>query len=817
MNILGLDPNKPPRKEEEEVSLVFKALFMDEIVSLDDSDDDSIKAMYDEIDETPDHVVAIENKQVDEIIELSDEENEVDRNWKEKLSQKKTSSSPPPFKEQQGGQLEMFNNISPPASSCSSSSDNSKEPSPIPEAPLAPELHSEAIQTRPCIVQLKKLDDDFIDNFNKEIKRRNSSSSSKDGNKSSDLTRLSKQRDSTSKSSRNSKEDKKCRKKGVSKHRKSSNDSSDNNNNISRKVLPTLIKNKKETLKNLERINSIVDPDTSDDEKLMPDEVYEKTTSKKKGESMQSNKRVIGSDDDELECVKTSNPSKILIRRKSVSEAGEPKKFKEIKKNDQASSSTSTKTLQCIAQYKIPMKASNKGDKKIAESASGSSSKVVDPYEFNDSSNSPVEAKKQRKMPARRMTICMGDESPRNRFQSKPVPIIDAPMMPKRRQSVYDPNPKPKAPPKRRLSTFEPNVSKKRRNSVFESNKGEFDMFTKATDLRNNSKKPPPRRISTDEFLSREEDKRRKELRKEKLREITEKKCAQVTAASTQQKQKQDQEETKDQPPKVQTKEQLEVIAAKLKTKYTSHNRGAFLAALEPAAATKPPMKLPVASNSASDAANNNMDRIANENLIKSFRQKHVRIGIVNATVQNGISEDVEFKQIDEELNRKILHRRDTVELPTPEESDDRIGFYNQIHFSQVPNDPQPAPQPLQMLNFPVSILKGPSHTRRRVNRSVSFKEELVTTKNYERDEPDDNSYHFGNVYSQENVAHRPRFNRRVSEPNPPMFNQMNFDPLHHQLQVNAANNAFQNMTEFGRNFDNFRPPFSNLKSAYID
>lgn len=801
LNILGLDPTKPPRKDEEEGSLVFKALFMDEIVSLDDSDDDSISLMCDEINKTTD-VKVVENKQVDEIIELSDEENETDRNWKEKLSQNKTSTSPPPFKEQRNLQPEILNNISPPASTSSSSSDGSKEESPIP-----PESHSSAFQMRPCIVKVKKLEDDFIDNFNKEVKRRNSSSSSKEGNKSSSSNRVNKQRDSTSESSRNSKEDKKVRKKEVLKHRKrrqSSNESSDNNNNISRKELPTVVKNQKESLKNLKRIKSIVDADTTDDEKSMPVGLHVKVPSNKKEDPKQRNKRVIGSDSDELECIKTSNPSKILIRRKSVSEAGEAKKSDEIKKNDQTSSTSSAKTLQmrAIAQYKIPMRDSNKVDEKIAEPVSKSRSKAIDPYEFNDSSNSPI-AVKERKMPARRMTISMGGESSsRNKFQSKPVPIIDAPRMPKRRSSVYDPNPESKASPKRRLSTFEPNVSKKRRNSVFEPNKGEFDMFAKASDLRNNSKKPLSRRISTDELISKEEDKRRKEFRKEKLREITEKNRAQTTA--TKQKQNTDQEETKQ--PKVQTKEQLEVIAAKTKTKYTPNNRGAFLAALEPAAATKPPMKLPVASRSALDAANNKMDRIANEDSIKSFRQQHVRVAIVNATVRNGISEDVEFEQINqisEELNRKIMHRRDTVELPTPEESiADRVGFYNQIHFSQEPHGRQPEPQPLQMLDFPVSVLKGPSNTRRRVNRSVSFKEDLVETKIFEPDEPD----HPHHLDPQENVAQRPFFSRRFSEPNPPIFPQMNFDLLHHQLQVNSmANNAYQNMAEFSRNFDNPR------------
>lgn len=737
MFLLGLDPTKPLKPEDEESTYIFKARLMSQYI--DDSDDE-IDELCKEIEQSPD-VIAIENQAM-EVIELSsDEETEVDKVWKDKLSQSK-DPSPPPTRWK-------------PVPGC-------RFP-PIPESSSPHTSDSPSHSVRPCYVRLRKISADLIDDDEPaKASRTHKGSLSSKGKRTSKSRSKTKNRNSLSdsKSPRNSKENLKQTTKHLPKQsspESSSNESKSSSNSgksqrrtkkrdsdrspirSSSELKHNRVKeNEKQSLNNIKKLAALVDPD------LEPIVLKPLKTKKKK---IVKKAAADAATTDERECVRSSNPGKLIIRRKSIAEVMEAKVAKvsaavkpstrtSEEPNERITNGISTDAVkQVLSKYKIPKISSNMVDKPEAGAKLNGS---TCPYDFNeDDVSSPVEVKKPRDaMPPRRMTFCSGGDQSSSFlpfYPRKPVAIVEAQPIPKRRSSVYDPNPEKKAP-KRRMSISEPKAAKSRRLSTIET---DDDMFKKASAMRDNTAKMPHRRVSTDEYKSKSEIATIQKHRAQKLKEVALKNKPELGASTSKQLEPKNQQERA---------VELVAIAAKTKIKVTTKNRGDFLTELEPAAASKPPMKLPEVISKAANASNIEKVKGANDSKIDSIRQKYIRTNISSATVNDGVAEDIQFRPVEFRPFESRWNQRFSQPIVPMVPSQPAIppaGFYNQIQFSQEENFnlTLPAPEPTSPSAFPVSILKHPQYSRPRLNRSVSFKpdQDLVAVKCYELDseEPD--------------------------------------------------------------------------------
>lgn len=340
------------------------------------------------------------------------------------------------------------------------------------------------------------------------------------------------------------------------------------------------------------KLNGLIDSDT-DDELPTP----------KKAKVIEPKAPSIDSSDD-LECIRYEKSSKILIRRKSTSE-------------------------------------------KVTEERCKSSSPGPS---GNISTNKKPEAAKElqkKPMPKRRMTICGSDDNVlTSSVHRKPVPIIEAPRMPKRRRSVV---PQEQNAPKRR-----PSMS--------------ADMFNIASNLR---REQPQRNYPIDEFFSSEDKEQRKKERNEKLRQVAEEKA--------EQKRKQELEKCNE--------AKADRVAVKPKVKITLKNRGEFLTNL-PTPEVAKPVKNPFAPVSAKPPQK---DEIANServlSILGSFRKAHVKRTVRAATVDNdGICNNLEFYKdyvSDVDVSLPIASVRCAQSI-----AGQSFGFYNPIQKSQQSQPP---------------------------------------------------------------------------------------------------------------------------------
>lgn len=732
MFLLGLDPTKPAKPEDEESSYIFKARLMSEYI--DDSDDE-IDELCKEIEQSPD-VIAIENKAM-EVIELSsDEETEVDKAWKNKLSQGK-DPSPPPI--------------------------NWK---PVPGCRFSPtpELSSPSnYSVRPCYVRVRKISADLIDDDDEPAKasRTHKGSRSSKGKRTSKTLSKTKNRNSSdSKSPRSSKENLKTTIKHLPKQsspESSSNESKSSSNSRKTKKRDSdrspirsaselkhnrVKENEKQSLNNIKKLAVLVDPDL-EPIVLKPLKIKKKKIVKKAAAD--------AANTDERECVRSSNPGKLIIRRKSIAEvmeatvakvsaAAKPSTRNSKEANDRITNGTLPDAKKCVlSKYKIPKISSNMVNQpKAGANLNGSAC----PFDFTeDDASSPFEVKKPRAMPPRRMTFCSGGDQSSSFlpfYPRKPVAIVEAQPIPKRRSSVYDPNPEKKTP-KRKMSTSEPKAAKNRRLSTMET---DDDMFKKASAMRESSAKMPPRRVSTDEYKSKSEIANIQKHRAQKLKEVALKNKPEGASTSKQLEPKTQQE--------LSRAIELEAFAAKSKVKVTTKNRGDFLTELEPAAASKPPMKLPEVISKAANASNIEKVKGANDSKINSIREKYLRTAITSATVNDGVAEDIQFRTVHESRwNKRFLQPIVPMVPIQPivpvQPATSSAGFYKPIQLSQEANlnITLQAPEPTSPSQFPVSILKDPLYPRPRLNRSVSFKpdQDLVAVKCYELDSEEPEVY----------------------------------------------------------------------------
>lgn len=643
-----MNPTKSPKPDEAETSFTYRACIATQITLYSDEESQSNMSINELCNDLDDNVGIINAlSEVPIIIELSDEEeSEMDKEWARKLSQSKRPSPPP--------------------SQMMSSSTNFDDPDSDAETSMP--------TMRDCSVEIMKLPKNVIERaLNKACMDDSSSSESEnDNNKHQNTRKAEKHKSSThdeeKAKSRRTRELKASKKESKSK----------------------IVKQKKERLKDpwKDLIDSDSDSESEPEEppikrsrgrppknKQVPVNVVNEPFNSNKN-AKNKNQVPESSRDAELECVATPNSAIIIIRRKSICDVQDEKHINET---------NSTKNLQSLLKP--------------------STSKAFDPFDFPDDSNSSTskDLKAQKKpMPSRRMTFCAGDKekvAPVVYVKRKITPIIDARPIPKRRASKYDPAPltsgtKAKPIPARRSSMHDSKMS------------NEVDMFSIGVGLRNATKPPIARRQSTD--ASREDDKKMKEARNEKLREI---------AMEIAEKKKRIEEAKK-----AQAEITKDRTASKPKVKLTDKNRGDFLTNLPEASAVIKPVKKATTAIAKPESHAEAPDATEIVKNIASFAKMHMKQVVKGADMKDGIGSNVEFENLEEDIERRRLN-----------EPLDNIRFYQPLPYTDVNISPNPWPNLRP-------ILKKIGARPRFANRRISWaKEEHLERKwIFERDVEDD-------------------------------------------------------------------------------